>query len=62
MEQVTKVVVGGQEVDLGKEHSVGDTVEMLKNMGMENHIEGASPKVVNGVLSFEQTNGEKGLN
>lgn len=60
MKQVTSVVVGGQEVDLGGEYNVEDTVEMLNNMGMENHTVGARPIVTDGVLSFEQTNGEKG--
>lgn len=57
---VTKVNVGGQEVDLGSEMSVNDAMSMMDNLGMGDYTQGTSPVVHNGTLSFEMVNGEKG--
>lgn len=59
-ETISKVIIGGQEADLGSEYSVEDAIQLIGSMGMGNHIAGAQPVVTNGVLSFQQTNGEKG--
>lgn len=58
--EVSKVNVGGQEIDLGSSITVDEAMKMLDNLGMGEYTAGTVPKVTGSTLEFEMVNGEKG--
>ncbi|MFV1457193.1 hypothetical protein [Bacillus mycoides] len=58
---VTVVNINGEPVNLGKEMTASDAINELRAADCLGQVEGATPVAVDGVLSFEFDNGDKGV-
>ncbi|MBX9158323.1 hypothetical protein ACTFR8_22250 [Bacillus cereus group sp. MYBK15-3] len=57
---VTMVNLNGEPVDLGREMTASEAINELRAADCMGSVEGATPTVVDGILSFEFNNGDKG--
>ncbi|MBE7114632.1 hypothetical protein FT641_20115 [Bacillus paranthracis] len=57
---VTMVNLNGEPVDLGREMTASEAINELRAADCMGSVEGATPIAVDGILSFEFNNGDKG--
>lgn len=59
-QMVSSVTLNGETFDLGETMSMDDAQSRLQAMGFSDQMNGSTPHVNEGTLSFHQENGEKG--